>query len=69
MNETLELLLDKFGEVAKGGQGIVMVVTPAADDTSHVVAIVRGSYEPAELDEICAELRKLAIDRVPSPFV
>lgn len=69
MDETLTLLLDKFADVAKGGPGIVMVVTPVGDDSSHVVAICRGSYSPEQVDEICVELKGLVVGATPSPFV
>jgi hypothetical protein len=67
VDETLTALLERLGTVARGGPGIVVVVTPQ-DDANHVVAIARGTFPLSDIDEVCAELRRLA-SPVPSPFV
>ena len=68
MDQTLETLLEKFGDVAKGGDGIVMVVTPHGS-SHHVVAIARGEYEPEDVDEVCEQLRAMTLRSVKSPFL
>jgi len=65
--DSVSLLIERFGEFARGGDGIVMVVTPQGK-SNHVIAVVRGRYTLEDMDDISVELRALAVP-VKSPFM